>query len=307
MLPLSALFAGGVFLRRYLQQTSASNPVFTVVVGNLTVGGNGKTPAVIALCEALQARGLRVGVISRGYGRRSRHDILLQPQHHADEVGDEALLIARRCRVPVAVAVKRQQALALLLQHHDLDLVLSDDGLQHYRLPRDYEIVVAAGDLGWGNGFLLPAGCLREPWKRLQTVNALIYTPPQPHKPEALPAYCLQRTPYLYRLEDGKACDWEDAQGLNQVALTTIARPERFFSLLRAHIALEALQAYPDHAPITPDMLDFARGKRLFITEKDAVKIENSPAAETIVVAEALHLDAALLDDIINKKNQTKK
>lgn len=146
-----------------------------VVVGNLTAGGNGKTPTVIWLVEQLQQRGYRVGVVSRGYGGKSAvYPLVLNAQTTTRQAGDEPVLIYQRTAAPVAVSPKRTEAVQALLAQHDLDLVITDDGLQHYALQRDVELVVIDGVRRFGNGWWLPAGPMRERASRLQSVDACI-------------------------------------------------------------------------------------------------------------------------------------
>ena len=168
--PLSRLYALLVALRRTLYRTGLlrshhpGRPV--IVVGNVIAGGAGKTPVVIATVQHLQASGWRPGVISRGYGRSTRDCREVLPSSLPSEVGDEPLLIAQACGAPVMVAAQRSQAAqAMLAAHADVDVIVCDDGLQHWALARDIEICVF-NDQGVGNGFLLPAGPLREPWPR---------------------------------------------------------------------------------------------------------------------------------------------
>ena len=143
-----------------------------VVVGNLTAGGNGKTPVVIWLVERLQQQGLRVGVVSRGYGGKAeRYPLLLTPDTTTREAGDEPVLIAQRTGAPVAVSPVRREAVRALLSAHPLDLIITDDGLQHYALARDIEIVVVDGERRFGNGWWLPAGPMRERAGRLRQLT----------------------------------------------------------------------------------------------------------------------------------------
>lgn len=150
-------------------------PVPVAVVGNLTAGGNGKTPVVIWLVEQLQQRGIRVGVVSRGYGgKAASYPLLLSNDTSTAEAGDEPVLIFQRTGAPVAVSPERREAVQALLHAHDLQLIITDDGLQHYKLARDKEIVVIDGERRFGNGWWLPAGPMRERASRLRSVDAII-------------------------------------------------------------------------------------------------------------------------------------
>ncbi|MEH6467801.1 MAG: tetraacyldisaccharide 4'-kinase, partial [Porticoccus sp.] len=176
LVPLSWLFRAVVTVRRYYQQKVKPNPSLSVpviVVGNISVGGTGKTPLLLALASHLKEQGYRPGVISRGYGgSASGYPILVSAESIAAEVGDEPLLLASAC--PVVVDPDRYRAAKSLLEQTDCDLILSDDGLQHYRLPRDIEIAVVDGERGFGNGQCLPAGPLREPVSRLQYFDFIL-------------------------------------------------------------------------------------------------------------------------------------
>ncbi|WP_034948543.1 tetraacyldisaccharide 4'-kinase, partial [Erwinia oleae] len=150
------------------------SPVPVVVVGNLTAGGNGKTPVAIWLVEALQQRGLRPGVVSRGYGgKAARYPLLLNMRTTTREAGDEPVLIYQRTGAPVAVSPVRREAVQALLEQGDIDIVITDDGLQHYALARDIEIVVVDGTRRFGNGWWLPAGPMRERAARIKSVDAV--------------------------------------------------------------------------------------------------------------------------------------
>lgn len=179
LLPLSVLFWLISSWRRFLWQkgwlASYRAPVPVIIVGNLSVGGNGKTPVVVWLVDQLQQRGVNVGVISRGYGSQAKqYPLLVSAQTDPQEGGDEPVLIAKRTGAPVCISPNRQQAIELLLRSFPCDLIISDDGLQHYPLQRDMEIVVVDGERVFGNGFVLPAGPLRELPARLKQVDLII-------------------------------------------------------------------------------------------------------------------------------------
>lgn len=283
MWPLSLLYGVLVRLRRTLYESgvlAAAHPGCPVlVVGNVIAGGAGKTPVVMALLAHLQAQGWRPGVVSRGYGRsagRGEGDCrAVTPTSSAAEVGDEPLLLARRCGVPVCVARSRiAAARALRAQHPEVNLIVCDDGLQHLALARDLEVCVF-NDEGVGNGFLLPAGPLREPWPR--PVDAVLYvgTPPPGTAPGTAPAFALQRRLASDALRaDGSAVPLANLRGQALHAVAAIARPEDFFAMLRAEgLTLAHTEALPDH-------YDFKSWQRLpdqcctlICTEKDAVKI----------------------------------
>lgn len=239
-----------------------------IVVGNVVAGGAGKTPTTIALVQHLQARGLAVGVVSRGHGRSSRQVCAVRPDSTAQEVGDEPLLIQRRTRAPVWVGASRLEAAQHLLRAHpQVRVLVCDDGLQHLGLQRDLEICVM-DERGAGNGWLLPAGPLREPWPR--PVDLLLYTDGRPRPgahwaqralgPEAINAH-------------GETRDLKALAATAVDAVAGLARPEAFFAMLQAS-GLQLAQTWPrpDHDGFV-DWCPPEHGRPLLCTEKDAVKL----------------------------------
>ena len=280
LLPLSALFALITACRRALYRAGILRqyraPVPVLIVGNISVGGNGKTPLVQALARALQQEGVAVGIISRGYGGRAvaATDVAACPD--AAIVGDEPLLLWQSTGAPVVVARKRAQAAAKLLRDYPATrLILADDGLQHYALARDAEIAVIAADFGLGNGFLMPAGPLRESASRLQSVDAVVGSG------AGQGDYPLEYTSDGIRpLTGGALRPLVSLAAAPLYALTAIARPERFFNSLRAQGAmLTATHSLPDHAAIPAAVAAFAGDATPPITEKDAVKTAAWPEA----------------------------
>jgi tetraacyldisaccharide 4'-kinase len=259
-----------LYRRAWLQITQLPVPI--VVVGNVVAGGTGKTPVVIALVEHLQGRGIQVGVISRGYGRSQMGCMEVTRTSTAQDVGDEPALIHRRTGVAMFVAERRvDAALALLAQHPNTQLVLSDDGLQHLQMARDLEIGVF-DDRGVGNGFLLPAGPLREPWPR--PLDLVLHTGTQP----AFAGFRAQRTLAKHALcADGSRVSLADLQAPGQaplLALAAIAQPEAFFAMLRAQgLHLARTLALPDHFNFDSYSCTEYGGYRVICTEKDAIKL----------------------------------
>lgn len=246
-------------------------PVPVVVVGNLTAGGNGKTPVVVWLVEQLQQRGIRVGVVSRGYGGKAAHyPLLLTPETTTAEAGDEPVLIYQRTGAPVAVSPARVDAVKALLTASPVQLIVTDDGLQHYRLHRDKEIVVIDGVRRFGNGWWLPAGPMRERASRLKSVDAVIT-----NGGIALPGEIAMRLqPGLaVNLLTGERCNVNALQNL--VAMAGIGHPPRFFATLHeagAHPVKTV--ALADHQALSPQDVSalIEPDQTLIMTEKDAVK-----------------------------------
>jgi tetraacyldisaccharide 4'-kinase len=247
-------------------------PVPVVVVGNITVGGTGKTPLILWLIEHCRSQGLRVGVVSRGYGAQPPQlPWRVQADQAASVAGDEPLLIVQRCDVPLMIDPDRSRAVAALLAAEPLDLILSDDGLQHYRLARDLELVVIDAARGLGNRHCLPAGPLREPVERLQSVDALLYNGAS-SDPQGGYAFTLQpRT--LVNLRTGEQrplSHFPPDQALHAVA--GIGNPQRFFNTLEGLHWRPVAHAFADHAQFSAELLNFSPALPLLMTEKDAVK-----------------------------------
>ncbi len=295
--PLSLPYRVLVALRQWSFEwgwrRSTRLPVPVIVVGNLMVGGAGKTPVVLALLELLAQHGWRAGVISRGYGRAHDEVGEVTPQSTAQEVGDEPLLLARRGRVPVMVGRDRARAAQCLLHKHpEVQVIVSDDGLQHLALQRDVQIMVF-DERGVGNGFLLPAGPLREPLPRQRPARSLVLYNAT-HASTHLPGHFGQRR--LAGLvawaawHQGQSADVnalrqlaERSQHAPVLAAAGIAQPERFFTLLRqAGLNITPLPL-PDHYDFAGHMPWPEHTPRVVITEKDAVKLSTANIGETEV------------------------
>lgn len=247
-------------------------PVPVIVVGNITVGGTGKTPMILWLIEQCQKRGLKVGVVSRGYGATPPSlPWRVAAEQSAAVAGDEPLLIVQRSGVPLMIDPDRGRAVQALLEAEPLDLILSDDGLQHYRLARDLELVLVDAARGFGNQRCLPAGPLREPMERLQSVDALLYNGAT-SDPEGAYAFTLQPT-RLINLCSGEAHPLNHFPAGQAVhAVAGIGNPQRFFNTLEAlHWQVNA-HAFADHAPYSRELLNFSPDWPVIMTEKDAVK-----------------------------------
>ncbi len=302
LLPFSAVFAAVSGLRRlayrrvWLASVAVGVPV--IVVGNLTAGGSGKTPLVIWLVLQLRARGYRPGVVSRGYGGSARGCVEVMPDSAAADVGDEPLLIRTKTDVPVVVGRDRVAAArSLLARHPGVDVIVSDDGLQHYRLHRDIELAVIDAASGLGNGWLLPAGPLREPPSRLARVDAVV----QAVRGAAVPlplegawradyragrAYRLQAPLHKIALPDLPPQDW--------IAATGIGRPQGFFDMLTAHGIRFSPRVFADHHAFQAG--DLPADAAVLMTEKDAVKCRTIAGANWWAVELDVAPEAGFMD-----------
>lgn len=303
LLPLCGLFVLLANLKRHRTQPLRL-PVPVVVVGNITVGGAGKTPLTLWLARALQERGWRPGIVSRGYGGQNSVPRAVLADASPVDVGDEPILLARRSGVPVWVGRDRAAAgLALLAAHPEVNLILCDDGLQHYRLARDVELAVFDGR-GAGNGWRLPLGPLREPLARLDSVDAVICNGvPGERLPATLPSFAMRLQPgNFYRLDDfAQSCTVDRLRGQKLHALAGIGDPGRFFRTLQAlGLAFEA-HPFPDHHAYVAADLAFAKDGILLMTEKDAVKCAGLTPGETWVLPVAAELAPALTELILEK------
>jgi len=276
LLPLSWLFCAVALGRRWAYRAGLLKtvrlPVPVIVVGNISVGGTGKTPMVAWLVALLSKEGYHPGIISRGYGGGAKHwPQQVRPDSDPTMVGDEAVLLARRCRCPMAVGPDRPTAAQALLDHADCNIIISDDGLQHYRLGRDVEIAVVDGVRRFGNGHCLPAGPLREPVRRLQSVDMVIANGTAGPREYAMK---LQPTS-LHNLQQAeKTQPLAQFAGQRVHAVAGIGNPRRFFELLASH-GLDAIEhPFPDHHPFRAEDIDFGDELPVLMTEKDAVKCQ---------------------------------
>jgi tetraacyldisaccharide 4'-kinase len=274
MLPLSWLFAAVVFLRRQAYQLGLLNrhrlAVPVIVVGNLTVGGTGKTPLVIWLVNFLKQQGYQPCVLSRGYrGKGSKWPQQVRKDSDPRSVGDEAILLAEHCQCPVGVSPDRVAAGNALLDHEQCDIIVCDDGLQHYALDRDIEIAVVDGVRRFGNRQMLPAGPLREPVGRLDSVDIVVANGTPDRREFGMRIV----TDDLYNVSDWTqrvATDY--FKGKRVHAVSGIGNPTRFFYSLKK-LGLEIVEhQFPDHHAFQPSDLSFAENLPIIMTEKDAVK-----------------------------------
>jgi tetraacyldisaccharide 4'-kinase len=317
LLPLAALYALWISLRRAAYASGlrrsglAGKPV--VVVGNLTVGGTGKTPLTLWLARELTALDIAVGIVSRGYGgSNGRRPRMVGGGAPWDEVGDEPLILARRSGCPTVVATDRLAAARTL--GASVDVILADDGLQHLRLARDCEVVVIDGTRGFGNRWLLPAGPLREPLRRLAHADVLVVNGEARHpslKSLPQPVFTMNIVPHAVQRLDARVPprSLEDFRGQKVHAVAGTGNPARFFAELREHGLQTIEHPFPDHHPLAVSDLAFDDGLPVLMTEKDAVKCATraDPRLWFVqVVAEFSDADArALLERVLGRISKT--
>ena len=304
LLPLHGLYVVLSAFNRWLARP-VRLPVPVVVVGNITVGGAGKTPVTLWLAQQLKRLGWRPGIVSRGYGRTTDDVREVTSLAAPDEVGDEPVLLARRAAVPVYVGQRRAEAgLKLLAAHPEVNVILCDDGLQHYRLARDVELAVFDAR-GAGNGWRLPLGPLREPLSRLATVNAIIGPKLKKFRASSsVPLYALELCPgRFYRL--GNPAQTASASELagrpKRYAVAGIGHPQRFFQTLEDLGLGCETRSFPDHHRYCPEDLAFAADGIVLMTEKDAVKCQSLNIGEAWVLPVEAELPSALVDLIVEK------
>ncbi|MEO8401761.1 MAG: tetraacyldisaccharide 4'-kinase [Gammaproteobacteria bacterium] len=280
-LPLSWLFRSLVAFRYFLYRIKLKNtvhfPVPIIVVGNITVGGTGKTPFVIWLADMLRRKGYRPGIVSRGVGgKKIRAPFWVEANSNPALVGDEALLLVRRAQCPLVVCIDRARAVKELLSKTDCDVVISDDGLQHYRLGRDLEIAIVDASRLFGNKSLLPAGPLREPIKRLKRVDFVVVNGLEQQcnarfHEKITPMHLVGDT--LVSLQDSQRM--MPLEGFKQQtvhAVVGIGNPKRFLSSLSTKQINLVPHVFPDHYLYGRDDIHFADDSPVIMTEKDAVK-----------------------------------
>ena len=304
LVPLSWFFRLLVALRAALYRRgllpSFRLPVPVVVVGNLTVGGSGKTPCVLWLVERLRAAGWQPGIVSRGHGGAKTAVHAVTSASSPALVGDEPVLLARRSGVPVFVGRDRVAAgRALLAAHPECSIVVCDDGLQHYRLRRTVEIALFDGR-GVGNARLLPAGPLREPVSRLARVAAVVWNAAPGARPKlsaasGVPQFSMRLIGrrFVALGDRQRSCRADDLRGKRLYALAGIGDPARFFAQLAALGLVFEARPFPDHHAFSAADLAFARDGVLLLTEKDAVKCAPLMTSEAWVLPVDAHVDAA--------------
>ncbi len=273
--PLSVLFIIITFLRKIIYtnffQTTFATKVPIVIVGNLSFGGTGKTSFIIWLAKNLSSTGLRVGIISRGYkGLYSGKPTIVNSKSDPIVTGDEATLIAKKTHCLTVIAHNRVDAAKHILRQKNIDIILSDDGLQHYKMKRDYEFIMFDGKRGIGNGLCFPAGPLREKSNRMNKADMLIINEGPYNLPNAIKSSL--KILSIKQVEGTSLRKIEDFSGSNVHAVAGIGNPSRFFDLLRSYSVNVIEHPLPDHADIKTNDLFFNDKLPVFITDKDAIK-----------------------------------
>ncbi|HZV99715.1 MAG TPA: tetraacyldisaccharide 4'-kinase [Methylophilaceae bacterium] len=304
LIPLSWLFWLLSGLRRLFYKAglfkSYQLPVPLIVVGNISVGGTGKTPFVIWLAQKLQQSGYRPGIVTRGYGGSATGGMPVHDDSDPSLVGDEPVLLARQSKCPVWMGRDRVTAAqGLLKMYPECNVVISDDGLQHYRLKRDIEIAVVDSSRGFGNGWLLPAGPLREKTSRLTKVDAIVCN----GDTTATKAYPMKLQAVLFNnlLDPDKTAMARDFAGQRLYAVAGIGNPQRFFQQLEGMGLQFERQAFPDHHAFTAADLQIDNADAILMTEKDAVKCSAFAKPNWWYLPVSAVIDEALLERILNK------
>jgi tetraacyldisaccharide 4'-kinase len=304
LLPLSLLFGLLSAIRRALYRSgilsSEKMPVPVIVVGNITVGGSGKTPLTLWLAQQLLDEGWHPGIVSRGYRGKATSPQAVSPSDSPSEVGDEPLLMAQRKLCPVWIGRNRPAtAHSLLETNPECDIILSDDGLQHYRLQRDVEIAVVDGMRRFGNAFLLPAGPLREPPSRLNKVDAVIINGGTAAAGEY--RMQLEGTVFSNLINPDTVMRSSDFHNMKLHAIAGIGHPERFFKHLESLGLTISRHPLPDHHHYTAADIAFADADAILMTEKDAVKCLPFATEKCWVLRVDAQIDPALTLHILRK------
>jgi tetraacyldisaccharide 4'-kinase len=303
--PLSLCFAAVVQARRALYRNGRLNrerlAIPVIVVGNITVGGTGKTPLVLALVRALRERGWRPGIVSRGYGGAAALPRSVGIDDDPRIVGDEPVMLAASA-CPVWIGKDRVGAArGLLATHRDVNVIVSDDGLQHYRLDRDVEIVVVDGERGFGNGWLLPAGPLREPRSRMATADAVVWNGATAPREGANMVMRLTSESFRNLVTPGVTAHAPDFAGKRVHAVAGIGNPERFFNQLQALGIQASCHAFPDHHRFIRNDLILPEAEAILMTEKDAVKCRSFADARMWSLPVTAEVPQALVDLVVER------
>ena len=301
LMPFSFIFTDVMKFRRWMYKKGyklvAKLPVPVIIVGNITLGGTGKTPLVIYLVEQLKAAGFKPGVISRGYGGQSEiWPLQVTAESDARQVGDEPLLIAQQADCPVAVGPVRADSARLLLENEACDVIISDDGLQHYALYRDIEIVVIDGERRFGNNFCLPSGPLREPQERIQEVDFVVCNGGEPEENEILMQL---EGAYAVNMKTQERKPLNEFKELSCHAMAGIGNPQRFFDLLKQYGLDCQTHSFPDHYAYSKKDIRYKGAQAILMTEKDAVKCLSFVTEQHWFVPVQAKLESQFIGDLI--------
>jgi len=303
LLPFSAVFLLISFVRKILYRfnflRSFKLKIPVIVVGNITSGGTGKTPLIIYLANELKKNGYRPGIISRGYGSKGGGMIEASQKNDAADVGDEPMLIQKHTHLPVFVSKDRVSAAkALLKKYKKTDVILSDDGIQHYRLKRDIEVLVIDGTRKFGNGYLLPAGPLREFSSKLKTVDAIVCN----HKKVIGGSYLMKyKGSSLINLKTNKKIHLNNLRLKNIHAIAGIGNPNRFFDYLKTFNIEFNSSIFEDHYRFSKKDFRNMNDKNIIMTEKDAIKCQKFSRKNFWYLPVTAEVDSKFIDVILKK------
>ncbi len=301
LMPFSFIFTDVVKFRRWMYKKGYKPveklPVPVIIVGNITLGGTGKTPLVIYLVQQLKERGFNAGVISRGYGGQSESwPLRVTAESDALLVGDEPVLIAQQAGCPVAVGPVRADSARLILEHEACDVIISDDGLQHYALHRDIEIAVIDGERRFGNNFCLPSGPLREPQERIQEVDFVICNGGEAEEKEILMQL---EGAYAINIQTQERKPLAEFKDLSCHAMAGIGNPQRFFDSLKQYGLDFQATSFPDHYVYTKKDICYKGVQAVLMTEKDAVKCLALASEDHWFVPVQAKIDNQFIDNLI--------
>lgn len=309
LLPFSWLFAGMVWFRRILYRLGMIKTyhfnIPVIVVGNITVGGTGKTPFVIWLAQFLRDKGYHPGIVSRGIGGQPHYlPYQVQVNDSPTKVGDEAILLTKNTNCPIVIGINRAVAAAYLLQHTNCDVIISDDGLQHYRLGRDIEIAIVDGQRYFGNQHFLPAGPLREPISRLEKVDFVVVNGGEDSHYYAMVIEPRELVSLQNEQIKFEIANFPHKQGY---AVAGIGHPERFFNLLEENGFELIPHIFPDHHLYQAKDFNFAQGLPVLMTEKDAVKCESLANERYWYLKIDVKIDKRLQEELLLKISTLKR
>ena len=301
--PFTKMFAALVKCRQYFYAKNWLNkyrsPVPVIVVGNITVGGTGKTPLVIYLAQLLRKHGYNPGIVSRGYKGKVKSVVLVSPHSDPKVVSDEAVLLANRGQCPVIIAKKRAVGIKQIVRHNKVNIIISDDGLQHYALERDIEIAVIDGERRFGNGFSLPMGPMREPETRLDSVDLIVVNGGQTLSDREYAMQIVNKTVYSLG-HPAKTIELASLKGTTVHAVAGIGYPQRFFQYLQ-DVGINVIpHAFPDHYEFSPATVSFPDQHLVLMTEKDAVKCKHFANYKHWVVAISVELAPSFDESILS-------